>query len=134
MAAVIPIDTVMEKLKTIPCGWGQLTQKGILQMKSLGENLHQIYQKFLTSILTSKDELHIRSTNMERTSESVMILSSALLPEESKLEINPLPNSSDSLLYYYHPCPSIFDWFSNLHPKIPIVHFQSRCHDLLILS
>jgi hypothetical protein len=60
---------------------GQLTTRGFMQHIHLGSLLRKTYSSFLNTQIKSVSNLYVRSTNYDRTIQSVAALLTALLPD-----------------------------------------------------
>ncbi|KAK0089686.1 hypothetical protein PV325_006109 [Microctonus aethiopoides] len=100
-----------------PYGWGQLTNKGRLNVYDQGLYLRNRYDKFLGSDY-NPDKFWLQSSSADRTKMTAMILSSALWKPNEKqtfkpgMEWQPIvlhywPRSEDHLLIIWNACPKL---------------------------
>ena len=73
-------STKLFKINDTSLDQGQLTSRGFMQHIALGGILRKAYGKFMSTI-TSPSELIVRSTNYDRTVQSVAAFLTALLPD-----------------------------------------------------
>ncbi|XP_070492517.1 prostatic acid phosphatase-like [Chironomus tepperi] len=108
-----------------PYGWGQLTNRGKLQMYELGSFLRQRYHTFLSKTL-NLNEIYAQSTGVSRTKMSLQLVLAALFPpKETALEWNqnlnwqPIPYNyqelpDDTLLLVRKDCPRYHEEFERV--------------------
>lgn len=63
---------------------GQLTTRGFMQHIHLGSLLRKTYSSFLNTHIKSVSNLYVRSTNYDRTIQSVAALLTAMLPDDDR--------------------------------------------------
>ncbi|XP_046387697.1 prostatic acid phosphatase-like [Ischnura elegans] len=121
-----------------PVGWGQLTNEGKRQHYALGQFFRRRYGKFL-SPLYSKDEVHVRSTDVDRTLMSAESNLAGLYPPQGNqiweegitwqpIPIHTLPESLDQILAGKKPCPRYEYEFkkSKELPEIKMLNEESK--------
>ncbi|XP_044261275.1 venom acid phosphatase Acph-1-like [Tribolium madens] len=96
-----------------PVGWGQLTNKGKLDLYNVGKFLRRRYDKFLGAHYTP-DIFYTQSTDVDRTKASMQMINAGLWPPEIEQKWGPLdwqpvpvhaePLAQDSLLLVRRPC------------------------------
>ncbi|XP_046524358.1 prostatic acid phosphatase isoform X2 [Equus quagga] len=129
-----PNDPIKES--SWPQGFGQLTQLGMEQHYELGEYIRKRYGKFLNETY-KREQVYIRSTDVDRTLMSAMTNLAALFPPEGVSVWNPglpwqpipvhtVPLSEDRLLYLpFRDCPH----FQELESEtLNSEEFQKRLH------
>uniref|UniRef100_A0A3Q2LHJ5 acid phosphatase n=1 Tax=Equus caballus TaxID=9796 RepID=A0A3Q2LHJ5_HORSE len=129
-----PNDPIKES--SWPQGFGQLTQLGMEQHYELGEYIRKRYGKFLNETY-KREQVYIRSTDVDRTLMSSMTNLAALFPPEGVSIWNPglpwqpipvhtVPLSEDRLLYLpFRDCPR----FQELESEtLNSEEFQKRLH------
>ncbi|XP_007935637.1 prostatic acid phosphatase [Orycteropus afer afer] len=129
-----PNDPIKES--AWPQGFGQLTQVGMEQHYELGEYLRKRYEKFLNKSY-KREQVYVRSTDIDRTLMSAMTNLAALFPPEGISVWNPnllwqpipvhtVPISEDGLLYLpFKTCPR----FKKLEDEtLKSEEFQKRLH------
>ncbi|KAM9187315.1 prostatic acid phosphatase isoform 2-T2 [Dugong dugon] len=99
-----------------PQGFGQLTKVGIQQHYELGAYMRKRYEKFLNESY-KREQVYIRSTDIDRTLMSAMSNLAALFPPEGisiwnpnllwqPIPVHTVPTSEDRLLYMpFNQCP-----------------------------
>nr|XP_020765988.1 prostatic acid phosphatase isoform X2 [Odocoileus virginianus texanus] len=129
-----PNDPIKES--SWPQGFGQLTQLGMAQHYELGEYIRKRYENFLNESY-KHEQVHVRSTDIDRTLMSAMTNLAALFPPEGisiwnpslpwqPIPVHTVPVSEDQLLYLpFRNCPR----FQELHSETLISEeFQKRLH------
>nr|XP_008190580.2 PREDICTED: venom acid phosphatase Acph-1 [Tribolium castaneum] len=96
-----------------PVGWGQLTNKGKLELYNMGKFLRKRYDKFLGPHYTP-DIFYAQATDVDRTKASLQMINAGLWPPQIEQKWGPLdwqpvpvhsePLSEDSLLLVRRPC------------------------------
>lgn len=96
-----------------PVGWGQLTNKGKMEVYEIGRFLRNRYQNFLGDYY-SPDEYYAQSTDVDRTKASSLLLNAGLWPPKTiqvwgNLDWQPIPVyaeplNQDMLLLVRKPC------------------------------
>ncbi len=77
---------------------GELTSKGFMQHIYLGELLHKKYKTFLSKVVSAK-QVYIRSTNYNRTVQSVVAFIISFLPYLKGVEIAYHPNEENEIMH-----------------------------------
>ncbi|XP_040088639.1 prostatic acid phosphatase isoform X1 [Oryx dammah] len=129
-----PNDPIKES--SWPQGFGQLTQLGMAQHYELGEYIRKRYENFLNESY-KHEQVHVRSTDIDRTLMSAMTNLAALFPPEGisiwnpslpwqPIPVHTVPVSEDQLLYLpFRNCPR----FQELQSETLISEeFQKRLH------
>uniref|UniRef100_A0A8C2R898 acid phosphatase n=1 Tax=Capra hircus TaxID=9925 RepID=A0A8C2R898_CAPHI len=129
-----PNDPIKES--SWPQGFGQLTQLGMAQHYELGEYIRKRYKNFLNESY-KHEQVHVRSTDIDRTLMSAMTNLAALFPPEGisiwnpslpwqPIPVHTVPVSEDQLLYLpFRNCPR----FQELQSETLISEeFQKRLH------
>ncbi|XP_065798425.1 prostatic acid phosphatase isoform X2 [Muntiacus reevesi] len=129
-----PNDPIKES--SWPQGFGQLTQLGMAQHYELGEYIRKRYENFLNESY-KREQVHVRSTDIDRTLMSAMTNLAALFPPEGisiwnpslpwqPIPVHTVPVSEDQLLYLpFRNCPR----FQELQSETLISEeFQKRLH------
>lgn len=82
---------------------GRLTSRGFMQHVVLGQALHKAYSPFLASNVHSVDHVHVRSTNYERTIQSVAAFLIGLVPDQgggvNPIQIGVFETDSDEIMH-----------------------------------
>uniref|UniRef100_A0AAA9S8P0 acid phosphatase n=1 Tax=Bos taurus TaxID=9913 RepID=A0AAA9S8P0_BOVIN len=109
-----PNDPIKES--SWPQGFGQLTQLGMAQHYELGQYIRKRYENFLNESY-KREQVHVRSTDIDRTLMSAMTNLAALFPPEGisiwnpslpwqPIPVHTVPVSEDQLLYLpFRNCP-----------------------------
>ncbi|XP_005895702.2 prostatic acid phosphatase [Bos mutus] len=129
-----PNDPIKES--SWPQGFGQLTQLGMAQHYELGQYIRKRYENFLNESY-KREQVHVRSTDIDRTLMSAMTNLAALFPPEGisiwnpsllwqPIPVHTVPVSEDQLLYLpFRNCPR----FQELQSETLISEeFQKRLH------
>ncbi|XP_075209853.1 prostatic acid phosphatase-like [Lycorma delicatula] len=124
-----------------PEGWGELTNIGKMQEYELGRWLRQRFNHLLSEIYT-RDEIHIVSTDVDRTLMSAEAsLAGLYLPKDSQrwssdikwqpIPVHTVPEHLDSILAMGAPCPK-YNLESKRVMELPqIVDLMASFNDLL---
>uniref|UniRef100_A0A0A1WZB1 Lysosomal acid phosphatase n=1 Tax=Zeugodacus cucurbitae TaxID=28588 RepID=A0A0A1WZB1_ZEUCU len=124
-----------------PTGWGQVTNKGKVELYHLGEWLNRRYGKFMEPHY-SPDYVYAQSTASSRTLMSLStVLASFFAPRGTDMEWNtefnwqPIPIFSepleeDSLLLVLKPCPRFFEAREEVF-QLPEVKAELAQHEAL---
>ncbi|ELW69143.1 Testicular acid phosphatase [Tupaia chinensis] len=107
--ASYPTDPHKEATSTLwPRGLGQLTRKGVRQQLELGRFLRSRYEGFLSPEFR-REEVHVRSTDFDRTLESAQANLAGLFPEAAPgspeaawrpIPVHTVPVTEDKLLRF----------------------------------
>ncbi|XP_071454641.1 prostatic acid phosphatase-like [Hetaerina americana] len=121
-----------------PVGWGQLTNEGKRQHYHLGQFFRRRYENFL-STQYCKEEVHIRSTDVDRTLMSAEANLAGLYPPNGEqiwepgvvwqpIPIHTLPESLDNVLAAKKPCPRYDEEFKKLQdlPEIKLLNEENK--------
>uniref|UniRef100_U5EX31 acid phosphatase n=1 Tax=Corethrella appendiculata TaxID=1370023 RepID=U5EX31_9DIPT len=103
-------------LKYWPTGWGQLTNTGKKQHYELGQWLRKRYTNLISKTY-SRNEIFIRSTDVDRTLMSALADLSGLYPPTEKdiwnpdvnwqpIPVHTIPEVNDAILAAKKPCPA----------------------------
>lgn len=138
---VYPNDPYGRTDEYFPAGWGQLTNAGKRQLFELGTWLRR---RYLGSVLRERyhrDDIHIESTDNERTLQSAAINTAALFPPVADSEdrwteaagsigtvwqpvpVHTVPLHLDEHLWCGRPCPAYDQLFRHAHQRL-IEHYH----------
>ncbi|XP_046583680.1 prostatic acid phosphatase-like, partial [Haliotis rubra] len=136
---VYPTDPYQED--SWPQGLGQLSKVGMKQMYEVGQFIRTRYvgSGFLTASYTNT-EIHVRSTDVDRTLMSAYSVLTGLYPPEGKqvwngtlpwqpIPVHTVPRSEDYLLYLH--CPTYEKAYEELLQSPPMLKIQNQHKDLI---